>query len=102
MASIFGKPISEMSEEEKQAILNEEYDEEFEKTCGISIDDHTKKMMCFVHWVNAVNHFLIENKCVKDSYNLYDLIRIAKFFYELGKSDIDGHKLEYIKHPLRL
>ena len=56
-------------------------------------------MMCFVHWANAVNHFLIENKCVKDSYNLHDLTRIAKFFYELGKSDMDGHKLEYIKHP---
>ena len=107
MTAIFGKPISEMSEEEKQAILDEEYDneaesvsdEEFEKTWGISIDDHTKKMMCFVHWANAVNHFLIENKCVKDSYNLHDLTRIAKFFYELGKSDIHGHKLEYIKHP---
>lgn len=107
MTTIFGKPISEMSEEEKQAILDEEYDneaesvsdEEFEKIWGISIDDHTKKMMCFVHWANAVNHFLIENKCVKDSYNLHDLTRIAKFFYELGKYDIDGHKLEYIKHP---
>lgn len=107
MTAIFGKPISEMSEEEKQAILDEEYDneadsvsdEEFEKTWGISIDDHTKKMMSFVHWANAVNHFLIQNKCVKDTYHLHDLTRIAKFFYELGKSDIHGYKLEYIKHP---
>lgn len=91
LRAVFGEKY-----EDKEKALDEHYrkqadsvtNEEFEKTWGIKIEEHNKKMMTYVAWCETVagwlkDHFLLGKKELE----LSQLVKLARYFYEEGRLD---------------
>lgn len=99
MEAVFGKNM-----ENKDEVMAKYYerqaanvtDEDFKRVWGVSIEEHTQKMMRFVGWCNAVTAWMVDRGVAdKKLFNLRELVNLAEYFYAMGRVDEhDGRSLD--------
>lgn len=85
--AIFGKTQADIEREDLEK-AESVTDEEFKQMWGVSIEEHTNKMMNFVGWCNQIARWQIEKKKVgSKKYEFRDLVELAERFYTMGRED---------------
>ena len=85
--AIFGKTLADIESKDLEK-ADSVSDEEFKQTWGVSIEEHTNKMMNFVGWCQQIARWQVEKKKVgSKKYEFRDLVELAERFYTLGRED---------------
>ena len=109
LKAIFGttKPTQEQIEKAEEEMYERQAasvtDEEFKKIWGVSIEEHTNKMMLYAGWCDAVAKWNIDHGkdkkyVVSDSkpqFTFGQVVDMVQLFYRQGQEDAKNEVVEY-------